>query len=95
MTKKIVKVDAALRYAMSLPVCTTVSGIDSLKVLRQNLRVARGFTPMSQREQEAYEKSVKIYATDGRFELYKTTAEHEGEVGRKQHGFPSEEELAL
>ena len=59
VTKKIVKVDAALRYAMSLPVCTTVSGIDSLKVLRQNLRVARGFTPMSQREQEAYETSVQ------------------------------------
>ena len=33
----------ALRYAMSLPVCTTVSGIDSMKVLRQNLRVARNF----------------------------------------------------
>ena len=64
-------------------------------MLRQNLRVARGFTPMSQREQETYETSVKGYATDGRFELYKTTAEHEGEVGRKQHGFPSEEELAL
>ncbi len=95
VTKRIVKVDAALRYAMSLPICTTVSGIDSLKVLRQNLRVARGFTPMSQREQETYETSVKGYATDGRFELYKTTAEHEGEVGRKQHGFPSEEELAL
>lgn len=32
---------------------------------------------------------------DGRFELYKTTAGHEGEVGRKQHGFPSPEEVAL
>ena len=34
-------------------------------------------------------------AHDGRFELYKTTAEHEGEVGRKQHGFPSQDEVAL
>ena len=31
---------------------------------------------------------------DGRYELYKTTATHDGKVGRKQHGFPSDEELA-
>ena len=47
--KKAARVDDALRYAMSLPVCTTVSGIDSLKVLRQNLRIARGFSPMTAR----------------------------------------------
>ena len=33
-------------------------------------------------------------AADGRFELYKTTAQHEGDEGRKQHGFPSPDELA-
>jgi hypothetical protein len=27
-------------------------------------------------------------AADGRFERYKTTAEHEGDEGRSQHGFP-------
>ena len=40
--KKVVPVEDALRYAMSLPVATTVSGIDSMRVLRQNLRIARG-----------------------------------------------------
>ena len=49
---------------------------------------------MSERERRAYERSLADYATDGRFELYKTSAEHEGEVGRKQHGFPSQEEMA-
>src|SRR5436189_4412226 len=44
---RVANVTDALRYAMSLPVCTTVSGIDSLKVLRQNLRIARRFVPMS------------------------------------------------
>ena len=29
--KKVARVDDAMRYAMSLPVCTTVSGIDSLR----------------------------------------------------------------
>lgn len=47
--KKIAGVEDALRYAMSLPVCTTLSGIDSLRVLRQNLRIARGFIPMTAR----------------------------------------------
>lgn len=46
-------------------------------------------------EREAYERSLGDYALDGRFELYKTTAEHDGEVGRKQHGFPSTEQVAL
>ena len=31
---------------------------------------------------------------DGRFELYKTTAEHEGAEGRTQHGFPSQDAVA-
>jgi predicted aldo/keto reductase-like oxidoreductase len=95
ISKKAARVDDALRYAMSLPVCTTVSGIDSIKVLRQNLRIAREFTAMSVMERKAYERSLAGSAQDGRFELYKTTAEHEGEVGREQHGFPSQQEVAL
>ena len=94
ITKKAATLGDALRYAMSLPVCTTVSGIDSMKVLRQNLKIVRGFTPMDANERAEYERSLDEYATDGRFELYKTTAEHEGETGRKQHGFPSQEEMA-
>jgi predicted aldo/keto reductase-like oxidoreductase len=93
--KQRARIQDALRYAMSLAVCTTVSGIDSLKVLRQNLRVARGFSPMDEQERERYEHSLADDAADGRFELYKTTAEHEGEVGRKQHGFPLHEEIAM
>ena len=50
---------------------------------------------MSAAERAAYERSLLEAATDGRFELYKTSAEHEGDVGREQHGFPSQEELAL
>ena len=94
LKKKAATIDEALRYAMSLPVCTTVSGIDSLKVLRQNLRIASHFAPMSDRARRTYEKRLAEFGADGRFELYKTTAEHEGKVGRQQHGYPSEEEMA-
>ena len=92
--KKATTIDEALRYAMSLQVCTTVSGIDSMRVLRQNLEIVRGFAPMNASERTAYERRLGEDAADGRFELYKTTAEHEGDVGRKQHGFPSQEEMA-
>jgi len=37
---------------------------------------------------------VSSSAQNGRFELYKTTADHEAKVGRKQHGYASPEELA-
>ena len=83
----------ALRYAMSLPVATTVSGIESLDILRQNLKVARGFTPMSAEEMNALRIRVAPYSGDGRFELYKTSKKYDGEPGRKMHGFPSQEEL--
>ncbi len=84
----------ALRYAMSLPVTTTISGIDSMRVLNQNLGVARGFTPMPERQMAAFRKRIADEAHDGRYELYKTTAQHDGPEGRKQHGFPSPEELS-
>jgi predicted aldo/keto reductase-like oxidoreductase len=92
--KKVITAEEGLRYAMSLPVATTISGIDSMRVLRQNLTVARGFRPMTARQMAALRKRVAEPASDGRYELYKTTAMHEGPIGRKQHGFPSEEELS-
>ena len=91
---KVITAEEGLRYAMSLPVMTTVSGIDSMKVLRQNLKVAAGFTPMSPRQMDALRRRVREEAEDGRYELFKTSAKHEGPEGRKQHGFPSEEELS-
>ena len=47
-----------LRYAMSLPVCTIVSGIDCLRTLRQNVRVAQRFEPMLAAERQNYEESL-------------------------------------
>jgi len=92
--KKVVRVEDALRYAMSLPVATTISGIDSLRVLKQNLRVASDFKPFTNDQMERLRHHLAPEASDGRFELYKTTLQHEGEEGRAQHSFPSQEELA-
>jgi predicted aldo/keto reductase-like oxidoreductase len=91
--KRAVNVSEALRYAMSLPVGTTVSGIDSLKVLRQNLRIATDFQPMSEEEMESLRRRTADAAADGHFELYKTSMHNDGSEGRRVHRFPSEKEL--
>ncbi len=93
--KGVATVEEALRYAMSLPVATTISGIDSLAVLRQNLAIARGFQPMTPDEMETLSKRCAQAAGDGHLELYKSTMKYDGDVGREQHGLPSHKELPL
>lgn len=88
-----VTAEEALRYALSLPVATVVSGIPSERTLQQNLKVARGFTPMCDEEMQALRERCAALAGDGRFELYKVTAKHEGPIGRAQHGFPPPAEM--
>jgi uncharacterized protein len=83
----------ALRYAMSLPVATTISGMDSLGVLEQNLAIAKGFQPMKPEEMQALRERVRAFAADGRYELFKTTKKYDGAVGRQQHHYPTPEKL--
>ena len=94
LKNKAITAEEGLRYAMSLPVATTISGIDSMRVLKQNLKVAAGFRPMSKSAMAALRKRVADEAADGRYELYKTTAMHEGPIGRAQHNYPSDKELS-
>ena len=65
------------------------SGMESLDVLRQNLGVAHGFTPMSDDEMRRLRERCAEMAGDGRFEHFKTTLKYEGPIGRAQHGFPA------
>ncbi len=95
ITQGVVTVAEALRYAMSLPVATTISGIDSLAVLHQNLAIARGFRPMTAAEMEALAKRCHRAAGDGHLELYKSTMKYDGDLGREQHGLPSHKETPL
>jgi uncharacterized protein len=95
VTKGAITPEEGLRYAMSLPVATTISGIDSLAVLEQNLAIARGFKPMSDAEMSALRDRCRRLAGDGRFELFKTTRFYDGDVGREQHGFPPAKELPI
>jgi aryl-alcohol dehydrogenase-like predicted oxidoreductase len=84
-----------LRYAMSLPVATTISGIDSIEVLDQNLAVATNFQPFTATELKELRDQCRQFAADGRYELFKMTTKYDGKIGREQHHFPSTEELPL
>jgi uncharacterized protein len=90
-----VVVTMGLRYAMSLPVAVTVSGIDSLSVLHQNIEVARGFQPFSAAEMQTIREGCRFDASDGHMELFKTTKKYDGDLGREMHGFPSSAELPV
>jgi hypothetical protein len=69
-------------------VATTISGIDALDILHQNLRVARGFEPLSADEMEALRKRCAPTAADGRYETYKVSLRFDNPEARYPHHFP-------
>ena len=84
----VITAEEALRYAMSLPVATTISGVDSLEVLHQNLQIAQNFIPMSDAEMSSLRERCKQDAADGRYELYKLSLKFDNPEARMAHGFP-------
>jgi len=90
---RVVTAQEAIRYTLSLPIATLVSGIDTMRVLRQNLAIAQGFRPMTARQRQMLLRRVASIARDGRFELYKISAAFDGNEARRQHGLPLMDEL--
>lgn len=90
VTKAGVPVAEAIRYVLSLPITSLVSGIDSEKVLDQNLKIVREFQPMTEDERRRVEEKTQSMAGDGRYELFKSSKTFDGPVHRKQHGFDTE-----
>jgi predicted aldo/keto reductase-like oxidoreductase len=73
LNSKTVTAQECLRYAMSLPVSVTITGIDSMPILQQALDVADGFEPLTPAERAALLAKTSIAAVDGRSELYKVS----------------------
>lgn len=82
-----VKPDDALRYCFSLPASTIISGMDSVAILRKNIRLATHFKPFHAGEMDAVRQRARQPAGDGRFERYKTTLDFDGRPGQIAHGF--------
>jgi predicted aldo/keto reductase-like oxidoreductase len=77
---------AAIRYAWCQPVATVVSGMENMELLRANIELARSFTPMSDEEMQNLLASTKEAAMTGEYELFKTTRNYDGRLGREIHG---------
>jgi aryl-alcohol dehydrogenase-like predicted oxidoreductase len=83
----------ALSYAMSVPgISTTISGMDSMAVLDQNLEILRDFKALGEKQMSDLREHGRQF-NDGRYELFKSTVKYDGDVGREQHNFPTAAEL--
>ncbi len=78
----------AIRYALSQPIASLCTGIDSMAILEQNLRIGREFVPMTAQEQAAAVDKVFHHAWDGQHEPFKTSFQFEGNEARREHGIP-------
>ena len=56
---------------------TTITGMEKLEMLRQNLKIAQNFQPMIEREMEELRKRLQPLAADGRFEHYKVSLQYD------------------
>ena len=81
-----VRPEEAIRYVLSLPIAALVTGIDSNRVLHQNLPVARNFSPMTAAEMAELRRRHAAAGKDGRLEEYKTSRRYDGLPGQRQHG---------
>jgi predicted aldo/keto reductase-like oxidoreductase len=61
----------AIRYTLSLPIDSLVSGIDSLDILHKNLEIVRSWQPLTKTEMTALEEKSVPFAADGHLERYK------------------------
>jgi hypothetical protein len=86
--KGVFTAEELLKYAMSLPVTTTISGVADLSILEQNLKIAQSFTPFGASEMQALRERARPYAGDGHFELYKTSIKFDNPEARLAHDFP-------
>jgi aryl-alcohol dehydrogenase-like predicted oxidoreductase len=67
-----------LHFAMNLPTSVVITGIDSLKILQQNLDAVKSFKPLSDEELAALLKKTAQFAATGEFEKFKTTNVFDG-----------------
>jgi aryl-alcohol dehydrogenase-like predicted oxidoreductase len=89
LKSRAVHAEECLRYALSLPTSVVITGIDSMKVLNQAIRIAGSFRPMTPAEMSELRARALPLARRGEFELFKTssifdaTAEHPDWLGEE------------
>jgi aryl-alcohol dehydrogenase-like predicted oxidoreductase len=67
-----------LHYTMNLPVATVVTALESMKLIDQAIEAVDTFKPMTLAEINSLLARTATAATEGRFELYKTSSIFDG-----------------
>jgi hypothetical protein len=86
VTAKVCSVEEALNYALSQRIASLVVGIDSMDVLRQDLKIARAFPSLDAGALQKLAERVRPLAGDGRHERFKSTQHFDGIYHQRQHG---------
>ena len=77
-----------LRYAMSLPVATTISGMDRWTCSTKISRSPGLPADVCFRDAGRWNSAALRQRGDGRFELYKVSLKYDNPEARRPHGFP-------
>lgn len=94
LKSKTVTATECLRYAMTLPTATVITGIENMKILKQALDVVKDFKPLTKKEREALLTRTAKAAAEGKFERFKTTNGFDGTARNpKWLGEPDKGEL--
>jgi aryl-alcohol dehydrogenase-like predicted oxidoreductase len=78
LDSKTVEPIEALHYGLTQPVSVVITGIDSPKILEQALTAAKTFKPLSEDQISALLAMTKDAASEGRYELFKTSNHFDG-----------------
>jgi aryl-alcohol dehydrogenase-like predicted oxidoreductase len=73
LKSKAVTPKECLNYALTINPGTVITGIDSTEILKQTLQVVRDFKPMSQGAMAELLGRTAKYASDGKYEIFKTS----------------------
>jgi predicted aldo/keto reductase-like oxidoreductase len=84
LESRTVRARECLRYAMSLPVSVTITGIDSLEILEQALEVAENFTPLTPQERTVLLARTENAAKNGEWERYKNSRHFDSTVAHPE-----------
>jgi aryl-alcohol dehydrogenase-like predicted oxidoreductase len=74
LKSKAVTPTECLHYALNLPTSVVITGIDSMKILKQAFRVAESYRPLTKQQVSKLRTKSASAAADGQYELFKTTS---------------------
>jgi aryl-alcohol dehydrogenase-like predicted oxidoreductase len=80
LDSQVVKPAECLRYALSLPTSVVICGMDSQRVLDENLQTARTFSALSPEERSSLLARTRDVARDGKHEPFKTSHKYDGTI---------------